>query len=217
MKESRAGTRHAVSLVAPLDPGLHDLDPTFFGTPAELLADVRSDVRDVLFLACADHATGPDHVSFVPFDRLFVVQNLGATVPTTGSQGGDGTLASLQFAIHALDVRHLIVCGHVDCRIVGRRALSVPVGMASHDSRATRLVRENDPEVTQAERVGVFLREHVLVQLEHLVSHEFVRRRLAAGALRLHGWLVDDATANVHAFDPRSGVFERLGGPAAKD
>lgn len=43
---------------------------------------------------------------------------------------------------------------------------------------------------------------NVLQQLEHIMSYPFVRERVEAGELRLHGWWFDIARVEVLAHDP---------------
>jgi carbonic anhydrase len=66
-------------------------------------------------------------------------------------------------------------------------------------------------------RLSAAVLENVLVQLENLRAFPFVAERLAAGALRISGWVFDIATGKVHHYDPIADEFLPLiddgGGP----
>jgi carbonic anhydrase len=47
----------------------------------------------------------------------------------------------------------------------------------------------------------------VLLQLANLRGHAAIRSRLSDGSLCLHGWMRDDETSVIAAFDPASGQF----------
>jgi len=50
--------------------------------------------------------------------------------------------------------------------------------------------------------------EHVLIQVENLLTHDFIQQLVLVEKLKLHAWVADDATARVEIFNPASGQFE---------
>ena len=51
----------------------------------------------------------------------------------------------------------------------------------------------------------------VLVSLENLTTFPWVRERVEAGELTLHGWYIDIATGTLSVYDGNAGKFEAVG------
>lgn len=51
--------------------------------------------------------------------------------------------------------------------------------------------------------------ENVVSQLDHLRTQPVVAARLAAGTLRIHGWIYDIAHGEIRAFDAEKGASAR--------
>src|SRR6266851_1411395 len=120
--------------------------------------------------------------------------------------------AAIEFALDALEVRDIIVCGHSGCGAMaalaaGRENVRWPHlrSWLRHGEPAAERLRqgEGDPERTPQDRLSQL---NVLLQLEHLRSYEPVRRR----APGLHPWWFEIATAEVHAWDPGLGRFRPI-------
>ena len=54
------------------------------------------------------------------------------------------------------------------------------------------LVNERYPDVGETERCRVAVFEHVLIQLENILSHSAFAERVANGSLKLFGWVVKE-------------------------
>jgi len=76
------------------------------------------------------------------------------------------------------------------------------------------IVEERYPHLEGAARTTAAAQENVLVQLENLRALPLVGDRLAAGRLRMSGWVFKIETGEVFAYDPQTGQFERLQPPA---
>lgn len=182
---------------------------------------------DCLFVGCSDSRVVPNLFASTDPGDLFVVRNLGNLVPPHGHERGPGSSpsvgAALEFALHALDVADVVVCGHSNCGAMrGLLSGDLPPGAESlsawlqHGRPALeRLSRLPDGEGGIA--LDASLPEHdrlsqlnVLEQVRHVASYPFVGERVAAGALRLHGWWFDIGTAEVWAYEPEFGRFVRM-------
>ena len=53
-------------------------------------------------------------------------------------------------------------------------------------------------------------RLNTLLQVEHLATYAVVRKRAAAGELRLHAWYYDIGTSELFEWDEQLGEFQRL-------
>jgi carbonic anhydrase len=68
----------------------------------------------ILFITCSDSRIDPNLITQTEPGELFIIRNVGNIIPpygaTTGAEG-----AAIEYAIEALGIRHIIVCGHSHC------------------------------------------------------------------------------------------------------
>ncbi len=57
----------------------------------------------------------------------------------------------------------------------------------------------------------IIMQEHVLLQIESLLSNPSFKTVIAANELKLHGWVIDDATNTVYAYDVTDHSFAAIG------
>lgn len=67
-----------------------------------------------MFIACADSRIVPELITQSAPGDLFVTRNVGNVVPPYGQMNG-GVSTAIEYAVMALGVHHIIVCGHSDC------------------------------------------------------------------------------------------------------
>lgn len=171
---------------------------------------------DCLFIACADSRVVPNMVASTDPGDLFVVRNVGNLVPPLGpdgmSLGDEGEWASIEFAVSTLNVREIVVCGHSGCGAMhavhgGRDGVAAPHLRSwlrhAEPAKARRAdEREHDgfalEGLSEADRISQL---NVLVQLDHIRTHQSVRERVEDGRIRLHAWWFDVAPADVYTYD----------------
>lgn len=198
-----------VRIVIELESSLHQFNPNHFGRLNDFLSTSMRRERDTLMIACSDHATAPQCVSFAGPERFCILQHLAASIPPTQNQV-DHLLADVQFALRQSDIRQIILCGHLGCGIIPYwlqdKASSDRGGLrASFRSTVVTAVEQTYPHLTDQQRIERMICEHALFQLENLQTYPFVRDRLASDELKLHLWIVNDQTARVLSFDPCRG------------
>ena len=68
-----------------------------------------------------------------------------------------------------------------------------------------------DPRVWPVEeRLRVLTELNVIAQLRSLSAHSDVARAIRRGSLRIHGWVYDIPTGEIHCLDPATGSFRPL-------
>ena len=159
----------------------------------------------VTFLTCSDSRIDPCALTGAAAGDLFVIRNAGNIVPE-GNSGTSGELATLEFAVRALETEHVVVCGHTDCGAM--KGLLAPEKCA-HLSHVSSWVRQaqgalialdgaaQDPQL----RLQRVIEANVRLQLENLRNLDFVREAEEAGKLHLHGWLFDISQGEVSVMD----------------
>lgn len=200
------------SNAVPLKSDLHHFDAAHFGNLSELLRSAAAGPQNILLLACADHGTAPDNVSFARPGTFYIVQNMGASVPGVSDPFSETTLANIQYAICHINVKAVIICGHLGCNVIRNDITKFAKCEKQNElfrlwSKAHETIDKHYPNTTPDQKANLLVREHLLFQLENLESHEFVQTRLNDGRLKLHCWLVDDETARVRNYDPVIGQF----------
>ncbi|MBX3459024.1 MAG: carbonic anhydrase [Planctomycetes bacterium] len=151
---------------------------------------------EILVIACSDSRIKLDEFTQCDPGDLFIVRNAGNIVPPWGVHPS-GVAASIEYAISVLPIRDVIIAGHTGCGAMG--ALCQP-----HTIKDLPAVREwlNYAPVTMpcelnTESLANVTRENVLLQVEHLREYPCVRDRVAAGKLRLYGWVYCIETGEV--------------------
>jgi carbonic anhydrase len=67
-----------------------------------------------LFITCADSRIDPELLTQSEPGEIFVSRNIGNLVPAYGEMLG-GISAVIEYAVTALDVDQVVICGHSDC------------------------------------------------------------------------------------------------------
>lgn len=163
---------------------------------------------NTLFIGCSDSRLVPYLLTGAGPGELFLVRNVGAFVPPyDGSQGLHGTAAAIEYAVLALEVRHIVVCGHSHCG--GIRALYGEVPAEASNLRAwLELGRDAAlPVQVSDEALRRTEERSVVLQLERLMDYPMVRQRVEQGRLALHGWHYVIEQGEVNVFDVNAGRF----------
>jgi carbonic anhydrase len=145
--------------------------------------------------------------------ELFICRNAGNIVPPHTNQTG-GMTASIEFAIGALRIPHIVICGHTQCGAMkgamNRESLTrLPhvrewLGYAQGAVDITEALGAHlDPEA----KMRMLLAQNVILQLQHLKTHPTVAVALAQKALTLHGWVYDIKSGAVEAYDEAAGEW----------
>ncbi|HYD76971.1 carbonic anhydrase [Ramlibacter sp.] len=170
-----------------------------------------------LFIGCSDSRLVPYLLTGAGPGELFMVRNVGALVPPyDGSQGLHGTMAAVEFAVLALEVEHIVVCGHSHCgaiRAIYEGAPERAVVLREWLKLATDAVL---PVRATPEALRRTEQRSVALQLERLMDYPMVRERVEAGRLALHGWHYVIETGEVHVIDAAQGRFVPAAQASAK-
>jgi carbonic anhydrase len=162
---------------------------------------------EALFITCSDSRIETALITQTDPGELFICRNAGNIVPPHTNQTG-GMTASIEFAVGALNVPNIVVCGHTECGAMkgamNRDALTnLPhvrewLGFAQG---AVDVVEAIGAGLSPEEKMAMLLRENVILQLQHLRTHPTVAVALAQQVVKLHGWVYDIKTGEVSAYD----------------
>jgi carbonic anhydrase len=168
----------------------------------------RGQHPSTLFIGCSDSRLVPYLLTGMGPGELFIVRNVGALVPPAdGLHGLHGTAAGIEFAVLALKVRHIVVCGHSHCGAMRALYEDTPAE-AVHLAAWLDLAREAALPVCPCDAALRRTEQRsVVLQLERLMGYPMVRRRVERGELALHGWHYVIEDGEVHVLDLDSGRF----------
>ena len=197
--------------------GLRAYMQTVHGQEQELFDRLaQGQAPEVFLVTCSDSRIVPHLITQSLPGDLFVVRNAGNLVPAHGSAAG-GEVATLEYALEVLATRDVVVCGHSDCGAM-KGLLNPSIGEAlptvaswlEHAAPVRRLLAQRDDFADERARVRAATEINVLVQLQNLLSHPMVSKRVEAGKVHLHGWIYDIGSGEVRAFDASAGRFVSL-------
>ena len=171
----------------------------------------------VAVVGCCDSRVDPAVITDSAPGDLFVIRNVANLVPPCEGQGiWHGTSAALEFAVRGLQVAHIVILGHARCG--GIRALMEAETTADNYQYIGDWMRIAAPARERALELGagrpmdeqarLCELEAIRVSLANLETFPWVRERLAAGTLSLHGWYYDLASGTLLALDRPSDRFE---------
>jgi carbonic anhydrase len=160
-----------------------------------------------LFITCADSRIDPEMITQSGPGEIFVSRNIGNIVPTYGEMMG-GVSAIIEYAVAALQVPHVVVCGHTGCgAMVGLQhpdkleKLPMVKSWLRNGEAALAVAETRQTGADEDAALEALIEENVLLQLHHLQTHPSVARRLAQGSLALSGWVYDIGNGTVNVFD----------------
>ncbi|WDI31466.1 carbonic anhydrase [Hyphococcus flavus] len=173
----------------------------------------KGQAPEALFITCSDSRIETAMITQTEPGDLFIVRNAGNIVPPHTSHTG-GVTAAIEFAVAALNVPHIVICGHTECGAMkgamnpeGLDALPHVKEWLGYAKAAVEVVGAKGEGLSDEARMKMLLEQNVVLQLQHLKTHPKVAMRLATGDLQLHGWVYDIKTGGVDAFDEGKNEF----------
>lgn len=173
----------------------------------ELFAKLSSEQHPrILFITCSDSRIDPSLVTSAPPGDLFIVRNAGNIVPPHVHDAG-GTTASIEFAVGALKVPHVVICGHTDCGAIKaaihpEHTLGLPHmrDWLSHTEASVAVVKARNGKVGD-ENLAELTEVNVVQQMRNLFTHPTVAAAVAVGDLQVHGWIYNIGTGEIRCYD----------------
>ena len=168
-----------------------------------------------LFISCSDSRLVPELVMQQEPGDMFVIRNAGNIVPSYGPEPG-GVSATIEYAVAALGVADIVICGHSDCgamtAIASCKCLDHMPAVANwlRYADSAKIVNEAREHRSTRDKVESMVRETVVAQLANLKTHPSVRLALERGQLALHGWVYDIESGAIDALDGTTNRFVPL-------
>jgi carbonic anhydrase len=173
-------------------------DPGFFGRLA------KQQAPEYLWIGCSDSRVPANQITGLMPGEVFVHRNVANIVLQTDLN----CMSVVDFAIHALKVKHVIVCGHYGCAGVHAAMGTDTVGAVDHWLSGIRELWEENKEelsVLDSKQAEARLCElNVLQQVKSLCRSTVMRDAWGKGQkISVHGWI----------YGIQDGLLRSLGDP----
>ncbi len=195
--------------------GLQAFKENYVQTHREQLEELSHGQKPrVLFISCSDSRIDPNLLTQTEVGELFVIRNAGNIIPPYGAaNGGEG--ASIEYAIQALGIEQIVICGHSHCGAmkgllqIGKLEQQMPLvyDWLKHAEATRRLVLESYPDYSGEELLEITIAENVLTQIKNLQTYPVVHSRIYQGKLKIYGWIYLLETGEVLAYDAEKHAY----------
>jgi carbonic anhydrase len=199
-----------------LAKGYHTfLDGRFVSERARYQELAAEQKPSIMVIGCVDSRVSPEVIFDAAPGELLVARNVANLVPRYEPEGESqhGTSAALEFAVRALQVRHIVVLGHAFCG--GIKAFvsdAAPLTSSDFIGRWMSQIAPAAAALGKKEEGEGYLRQlefaSVELSLRNLLTFPFVKAAVDKGELSLHGACFGVASGRLLVRDPATGRFE---------
>lgn len=171
---------------------------------------------EVLVIACSDSRVDPAILLRARPGELFVVRNVANLVPPHNpDKQHHGTSSALEFGVRDLEVKHIVVLGHSRCGgIQALRRYQQDPSRQSDRQFIASWVAIAAPALAACDCAGgdmsALEQAAIGVSLANLRAFPWIAERVAAGALKLHGWWFDLEHGQLWAHDQETNRFKLI-------
>ena len=193
-----------------------------FEAHRELFSSLKGEQKPhTLFISCSDSRVDPNLITKTLPGELFIIRNVANLVPPYRDTAEYvATTSAIEYAVLALGVENIIVCGHSNCG--GCASALKPreeLDLLPHTRKwleLARPVRDRVLATIPAEepeaREWMMEQSNVIEQLRHLWTYPYIKERVTSGALQLSGWYYIIETGEVFIYDGEQGAFRLANG-----
>ena len=185
----------------------------------ESLAD-KGQTPKTMIVSCCDSRVEPAAIFNTKPGELFVVRNVANLVPPYTPEGDyHGTSAALEFAVCGLQVEHIVVLGHSRCGGIkayldgaydpGAGGDFIVNWMSIIQSARDQVLHKHADEEPE-KLLRIMEQTAIGTSLNNLTRFPFIREKVAANKLQLHGGFFDIASGELSSRDPKSEEFEPI-------
>ncbi|MFM8269297.1 MAG: SulP family inorganic anion transporter [Pseudomonadota bacterium] len=147
-----------------------------------------------LFITCSDSRINPSLITSSEPGELFIVRNVGNIIPPLGMDDLPAEGAAIEFALGALGVEEIIICGHTKCGALKGVFQGIDPRVFPSVAKWVQPIgveREKHPHITDPED---FVKVHVVEQARNVLSYPIVRKKIREGQVKVHCWIYDVVT-----------------------
>lgn len=163
-----------------------------------------------LFITCSDSRILPHHLTNTGPGELFCIRNAGNFIQHQDKLiSANSDVATVQYAVEILEVKEIVVCGHARCGAVDagiKEGLNLQGELAKYLEQFSELKdRYQNGDISDLKGAVI---ANVVQQMENLMSHDFIQKKIVSQKLALSGWYYEFETGEVEVIaqnDPLKG------------
>lgn len=172
-----------------------------------------------LFIGCADSRVVPNLITQTNPGELFVLRNVGNLVaPYKPDEDYHSTAAGIEYAVTALEVSEIIICGHTHCGAIASLFKEIDEKPFVHTKKWLTLGNKAKSlallalgkNADKEELLRLTEKLSVISQIENLLTYPYVKEQVDAGTLHIHGWIYDIENGDIEYYDPDEYEFKSL-------
>ncbi len=176
-----------------------------------------------MVIGCCDSRVDPTTIFNAGPGDLFMVRNVANLVPPYTPTGGyHGVSAALEFAVTGLAIEHILIMGHTGCG--GIKAYLdghyeedaggpfINRWMSILEPARARVLAAHGEAPREAQQRALE-EEGIRQSIKNVQEFPFIRERMGAGKLHIHGGYFDIGSATLYAMDGGTGEFLPMPGP----
>lgn len=172
-----------------------------------------------LFIGCSDSRVVPGLITKTLPGELFVVRNIANVVPPYRvSLEYAATTSAIEYAVNALGVENIVVCGHSNCggcnALYYDKAQLENLPNVAHWLEQMAYVKHEveriHPNIDQAHREWITEQMNIVKQMANLLSYPYIERKYEKGEINIYGWYYMISKGEVYNFNKETGEFELI-------
>ena len=189
--------------------GVHSFQTNYLTTHREMFELLSQGQHPrVLFITCSDSRIDPNLITQSEPGEMFIIRNAGNIIPPYGAaNGGEG--AAVEYAVQALGIREIIVCGHSHCGAMKgllkldklEEDMPLVYQWLKHTEATRRTVKDNYQHYEGEQLLQATIEENVLTQIENLRTYPSIHSKLHKGEIELHAWMYHIETGEILEYD----------------
>lgn len=170
---------------------------------------------EYLFITCSDSRIDPCLITNTKPGDLFVVRNAGNIIPPYNPELPSGEAATIEYALKALNINKVIICGHSRCGAM--TGLLNPESIQNFQAvkpwlsyaQAILPVLEEqykNSSLPPEKRLKNAVKTNVLAQIENF-KNLINALGLKADEIQIEGWIYEIKTGTIHVHDEFLEIF----------
>ena len=172
-----------------------------------------------LFIGCADSRVVPNLITQAPPGDLFVLRNVGNFVaPYKPDEDFHATAAGIEYAVTALKVSDIVICGHTECGAINSLYTEIEDAPFVHTKKWLTLGEKAKSFAKLSINAGASHDEllrlteklSVVFQIENLLTYPYVKEGVDNETIHIHAWIYDIHTGDIEYYDPDDSTFKAL-------
>jgi carbonic anhydrase len=171
-----------------------------------------------LVIACSDSRVSPSIVLQAEPGEIFTIRNVANLVPPyeNGKTGLHGVSAALEFAVNFVGVENILVMGHSNCAGIKSLVDGIKVRddfitpWVQIGATARGKVMSEYHNYSIEEKCIACEKESIKNSLQNLLTFPWIRDKVEAGKIEIHGWYFCVRDGSIQAYNQESNAFENI-------